>query len=105
MVLRPGGAAKRVTPARARGLLATCRSTRQPQAGGEPRTAPKKMEPEQPLKVKIKVPEAKGQKAMVTLSAVDVGILNITRFASPDPFGFFFAKLRYGPTPTTSTAA
>jgi uncharacterized protein YfaS (alpha-2-macroglobulin family) len=33
---------------------------------------------------------------MVTLSAVDVGILNITRFASPDPFGFFFAKLRYG---------
>jgi uncharacterized protein YfaS (alpha-2-macroglobulin family) len=33
---------------------------------------------------------------MVTLSAVDVGILNITRYASPDPFGFFFAKLRYG---------
>jgi len=27
---------------------------------------------------------------------VDTGILNITRFASPDPFAFFFAKLRYG---------
>jgi uncharacterized protein YfaS (alpha-2-macroglobulin family) len=54
------------------------------------------MEPEQPLKVKISVPEAKGQKALLTLSAVDVGILNITRFASPDPFAFFFAKLRYG---------
>jgi uncharacterized protein YfaS (alpha-2-macroglobulin family) len=54
------------------------------------------MEPEQPLKVKISVPEAKGQKTLLTLSAVDVGILNITRFASPDPFAFFFAKLRYG---------
>jgi uncharacterized protein YfaS (alpha-2-macroglobulin family) len=27
---------------------------------------------------------------------VDVGILNITRFPSPDPHGHFFGKLRYG---------
>ena len=58
--------------------------------------APAKMQPDQPLKVKIKVPDAKGQQAMVTLSAVDVGILNITSFKSPDPHGFYFAKLRYG---------
>ena len=42
------------------------------------------------------MPEAKGQSAMVTLSAVDVGILNITGFKSPDPHGFYFGKLRYG---------
>ena len=55
------------------------------------------MRPENDLKVRVKVPDAKGEKALVTLSAVDVGILNITRYASPDPHAFFFGKLRYGP--------
>jgi uncharacterized protein YfaS (alpha-2-macroglobulin family) len=58
--------------------------------------APQKMEPEQLLKVKDQGPRGARAEALVTLSAVDVGILNITRFASPDPFAFFFAKLRYG---------
>ncbi|WP_300453740.1 alpha-2-macroglobulin [Accumulibacter sp.] len=95
MVLRPGDSGEKVTPARALGLIHVPldRAKRRIDVTLD---APQKMEPEQPLKVRIKVPEAKGQKAMVTLSAVDVGILNITRFSSPDPFGFFFAKLRYG---------
>ena len=99
MVLRPGSAGEKggagVTPARALGLayLPLERGNRKLNVAME---APKKMAPDQPLKVKIKVPDAKGQQAMVTLSAVDVGILNITSFKSPDPHGFFFAKLRYG---------
>lgn len=99
MVLRPGAAGEKggagVTPARALGLayLPLERGNRKLNVAME---APKKMAPDQPLKVKIKVPDAKGQQAMVTLSAVDVGILNITSFKSPDPHGFFFAKLRYG---------
>ncbi|SBT06060.1 Alpha-2-macroglobulin, N-terminal:Alpha-2-macroglobulin, N-terminal 2 [Candidatus Accumulibacter aalborgensis] len=95
MVLRPGNRGEKVTPARALGLLHVPldRAKRKLDVALE---APQKMEPEQPLKVRIRVPEARGQKAMVTLSAVDVGILNVTRFASPDPFAFFFAKLRYG---------
>ena len=48
------------------------------------------------MRIKVRAPDAKGQKALVTLSAVDVGILNITRFESPDPHKFFFGKLRYG---------
>jgi uncharacterized protein YfaS (alpha-2-macroglobulin family) len=94
-VLRPGNAGEKVTPARSIGLvhLPLERGNRKL---GVTLDAPKKMEPNRPLKVKVKVPEAADQKTMVTLSAVDVGILNITRFASPDPFGFFFAKLRYG---------
>ena len=96
MVLRPGNAGEKVTPARSLGLIHL------PLERGDRRLdvaldAPRKMEPNRPLKVKLRVPAAAGQQqAMVTLSAVDVGILNITRFASPDPFGFFFAKLRYG---------
>ncbi|MDR1708277.1 MAG: alpha-2-macroglobulin family protein [Candidatus Accumulibacter sp.] len=140
MVLRPGGTASRsgagATPARALGLvyLPLDRAARKLGVALE---APKKMEPERALKVKVKVkPETsppaaspavaaksggkagKGKigknakaaapekaapaaspgvrTAMVTLSAVDVGILNITNYASPDPFGFFFGKLRYG---------
>lgn len=99
MVLRPGSAGQKggagVTPARALGLahLPLERANRKLAVALE---APKKMLPDQSLKAKIKVPDAKGQTAMVTLSAVDVGILNITNFKSPDPFGFFFAKLRYG---------
>jgi len=99
MVLRPGNAGEKVTPARALGLvhLPLDRGNRKLAVSLE---APKKMEPDRPLKVKIKVADGAetkaGQKMMLTLSAVDAGILNITRFASPDPHGFFFAKLRYG---------
>lgn len=95
MVLRPGSEGDRVTPARSLGIvhLPLERSDRKLTVALE---APAKALPETTVKVRIKVPEAKGQQAFVTLSAVDVGILNISRFASPDPFGFFFGKLRYG---------
>ncbi|MCB1931772.1 MAG: alpha-2-macroglobulin family protein [Candidatus Accumulibacter sp.] len=95
MVLRPGDSGEKVTPARALGVLhlPLDRGSRKLTVNIE---AVQKMEPEQPLKVKVSVPEAKGRTTMLTLSAVDVGILNITGFASPDPFAFFFAKLRYG---------
>ena len=96
LVLRPGSAGDRVTPARALGIVHL------PLERGERKLAvtleaPQKMRPENDLKVRIKVPDAKGEKALVTLSAVDVGILNITRYASPDPHAYFFGKLRYGP--------
>ena len=95
LVLRPGSAGDRVTPARALGVayLPLERGDRKLAVALE---APQKMRPENDLKVRVKVPEAKGEKALVTLSAVDVGILNITRYASPDPHGYFFGKLRYG---------
>lgn len=95
IVLRPGNEGDQVTPARALGLthLPLDRSKRKLNVA---LTAAPKMLPETSLKVKVKAAEAKGQQAVVTLSAVDAGILNITRFATPDPFGFFFGKLRYG---------
>jgi uncharacterized protein YfaS (alpha-2-macroglobulin family) len=95
LVLRPGSGGAQVTPARALGLLHLPleRSARKLAVKLE---APPKTLPETPLKVKISVPDAKGKKAQVTLSAVDVGILNITGFPTPDPFGHFFGRLRYG---------
>ena len=94
-VLRPGSDGDKVTPARALGLahLPLARADRKLAVSLE---APKKMLPDTRLKVKVKVPGAKGQSALVTLSAVDVGILNITGFKTPDPHAHFFGKLRYG---------
>jgi len=95
MVLRPGNQGDLVTPARALGLIAL------PLARAERKLdvtllAPAQAKSESLVKVKIKVPGAKGESTLLTLSAVDVGILNITQFAAPDPFQFFFGKLRYG---------
>lgn len=94
-VLRPGNAGDRVTPARALGLahVPLARTDRKLAVTLE---APRKTLPESPLKVKVRAPQAKGEKALVTVYAVDIGILDITRFATPDPHAFFFAKLRYG---------
>src|SRR5437899_2004768 len=95
MVMRPGNAGDLVTPARALGIvhLPLERAERRLNVTLD---SPQKIRPETPVRIKIRAPEAKGQKALVTLSAVDAGILNITRFQSPDPHAFFFGKLRYG---------
>jgi uncharacterized protein YfaS (alpha-2-macroglobulin family) len=94
-VLRPGNEGERVTPARALGLVHVPlqRSARKLAVSLQ---APARTLPETPLEVTVRAPEAKNDKAFVTIYAVDAGILNITRFATPDPHAFFFAKLRYG---------
>lgn len=96
VVFRPGSQGDRVTPARAVGMtwLPLARETRKLKVSV---TAPSQVEPEKRMVAKVKVDNAAGKRVMVTLSAVDVGILNITSFASPDPFDFFFGKHRFGP--------
>ncbi|MBO9355517.1 alpha-2-macroglobulin family protein [Bordetella petrii] len=94
VVFRPGSAGDRVTPARAVGL------TFLPIASAERKLdvrldAAGKVEPEQRTTVRVKVDGAQGKQATVTLSAVDVGILNINQYATPDPLDFFFGKHRY----------
>ena len=100
VAFRPGSAGDRITPARALGLahLPLARQSRQLKLAI---TAPAKTQPEQQVPVKVQLTGANGQPvkaggtAMVTLSAVDVGILNITRYATPNPADFFFGKHRY----------
>ena len=53
--------------------------------------------PRQPLELELSVPGLPaGAEAFVTLAAVDVGILNLTRFAPPDPDAWYFGQRRLG---------
>lgn len=95
VVFRPGSQGDKVTPARAVGLtwLPLARETRKLKVSV---TAPAQVEPEKRMVARVKVDGAAGKTAKVTVSAVDVGILNITSFKTPDPFDFFFGKHRFG---------
>ncbi|MDR7335632.1 alpha-2-macroglobulin [Roseateles asaccharophilus] len=92
---RPGSQGDRITPARALGLvhLPLNREDRKLKVALE---APAKTVPSTTLPVKVKAPQLAGKAAIVTVSAVDVGILNITNFKTPDPTDYFFGKHRYG---------
>lgn len=98
LVVRPGERQAHITPKRAVGLLhlPLQRNDRQLAVSLQ---APKQMRPGKPLKIKVKAHTANGQVSaqpvQVLLSAVDVGILNITEFAAPDPFASFFARKGY----------
>lgn len=95
IVYRPASQGDKVTPARAVGLswLPLAHEKEKLKVAIQ---APNQVEPEKRVVAKIKVDGLAGQNAMVTLSAVDVGILNITNFKTPDAFDFFFGKHRFG---------
>ncbi|WP_204112356.1 alpha-2-macroglobulin family protein [Shimia biformata] len=59
--------------------------------------APQKIAPRGVLDVSLTVDGiTAGETAYVTLAAVDVGILNLTGFQSPDPSGHYFGQRRLG---------
>jgi len=95
LVFRGGSAPSKVTPARAVGVVHVPmdRKARTVAVG---LVAPRQMRPEQDLPVTVSVPQLAGKVAHVTVSAVDVGILNITRFPVPDAAAHFFAQRRLG---------
>ncbi len=58
---------------------------------------PPEADPRGPLPVVLKVEGvAAGETAFVTIAAVDLGILNLTAFASPDPDGHYFGQRKLG---------
>ncbi|HJU39340.1 MAG TPA: alpha-2-macroglobulin, partial [Tahibacter sp.] len=95
LVLRGGSAASKITPARAVGVAHVTMDRRDRKIAVEV-TAPPQMKPQMPLPVAVKAPALAGKTAYVTVSAVDVGILNITRFARPDANAWFFGQRRLG---------
>ncbi|TCN31361.1 alpha-2-macroglobulin family protein [Sinorhizobium americanum] len=59
--------------------------------------APEKTQPRQPLEINLQVRGAgANEDAYVTVAAVDVGILNLTRYEAPDPDGWYFGQRRLG---------
>ena len=98
LVIRPGERKSNATPKRAVGLL-HLPLQRAPRQLALSLTAAEKMRPKQPLKVKVQARNADGsaaQQVQVLLAAVDVGILNITEYATPDPFASLFGRKAYG---------
>ncbi|TGD94849.1 MG2 domain-containing protein [Methylobacterium nonmethylotrophicum] len=89
---RPLDQAARRLPGRALGL-AWFGIDRDARALGVTVEAPAKVRPRGELRLPIRLAGLKaGEEARVTVAAVDVGILNLTRYANPDPFGFFFGQ-------------
>ncbi|MFX0543575.1 alpha-2-macroglobulin family protein [Roseovarius sp. S4756] len=58
--------------------------------------APDTADPRGPLATSVTVDGLEGETGYVTLAAVDVGILNLTGFDSPDPSGHYFGQRRLG---------
>jgi uncharacterized protein YfaS (alpha-2-macroglobulin family) len=58
--------------------------------------APEKVTPRQRIKVPIRVANAQGPETYVTLAAVDEGILQLTKYRTPNPADYYFGKRRLG---------
>ncbi len=55
--------------------------------------APQQVRPRQDLTLPVRLAGLKsGEAARITVALVDVGILNLTRYAAPDPSAFFFGQ-------------
>jgi uncharacterized protein YfaS (alpha-2-macroglobulin family) len=98
LVIRPGERKANITPKRAVGVLHLPLDRSQRKLALTV-TTPEKMRPKQPLTVKLQAKNADGsvpKEVHVLVSAVDVGILNITEYPTPDPFSNLFGRKAYG---------
>ncbi|MGU3575345.1 MG2 domain-containing protein [Brucellaceae bacterium C25G] len=92
---RPGSATESRMPARAIGLKWL-------KVDPEQRSlvvdiaAPEKTEPRTTLSVPVTVSNAANQQAYVMVAAVDIGILNLTRYNAPNPIDWFFGQRQLG---------
>ncbi|WEX08782.1 alpha-2-macroglobulin family protein [Chelativorans sp. AA-79] len=60
-------------------------------------TLPEKVRPNETLRIPVSVEGlAADEEAYVTVAAVDVGILNLTRYEAPDPAGWYFGQRMLG---------
>ena len=58
---------------------------------------PDKLRPRQKINLPITIDGAQGgEELMITVAAVDEGILRLTKFKSPSPVDYFFGKKRLG---------
>jgi alpha-2-macroglobulin len=89
-------AAKRL-PGRALGL-AWFSVDRERRSLGVTLTAPERARPRQDLTLPVQLTGLKaGESARITVALVDVGILNLTRYAAPDPTQYFLGQKALGP--------
>lgn len=91
---RPADRQQKIAPNRALGIifLPLEREDRRLNLAIE---AADKVLPEQTVSVTVSADNLEGKNAMVTLAAVDAGVLSITDFKTPDPFDFYFSQHEY----------
>ncbi|MDJ0826197.1 MAG: alpha-2-macroglobulin family protein [Rhodobacter sp.] len=95
-VIRPMDVAAGRNPARALGLAHAAVDPGAHRLAAAFETAAE-VDPRGPLPVALKVDGiAPGDTAYATIAAIDVGILNLTAFASPDPSGHYFGQRKLG---------
>lgn len=94
-LFRPGSAQENRMPARAIGLkwLKIDPADKSLKITLSP---PEKTEPRQTLSIPVSVANAGNEQAYVMVAAVDVGILNLTRYQAPDPIKWFFGQRELG---------
>lgn len=96
--LQPSGDQQAITPRRSIGLL-HLPLNREERKLHMSLIAPDKIQPNSTLMTRVKlhnhVTTGQTTQSFVTLAAVDVGVLNISRFKTPDPFRYFFDPRRY----------
>lgn len=95
LVFRGGRAVDVTTPARAVGVAHVPMDRRDRRVAVGLKVA-ELVRPERPLRVTLSAPQLAGKQAHATVSAVDVGIINITRFPVPDAVAHFFGQRRFG---------
>ena len=95
-LFRPGDAKEKITPNRAVGLVHFPLNRSDRELTVKIKVADGVVRPEQTLSTVVNISGFSPDKTTyLTLAAVDVGVLNITDFETPDPFKYFFQPRRY----------
>ena len=95
-LFRPGDAKEKITPNRAVGLIHLPLNRNDRKLSVKLNVPEGIVRPEKTLTTEITISGAlPNQSSYVTLAAVDVGVLNITDFKSPNPYQWFFKQRRY----------
>ncbi|MEH6444321.1 MAG: alpha-2-macroglobulin [Oceanospirillaceae bacterium] len=99
LLIQPGAEREEKLPRRMMGVI-PLRLDRESRKLQVQINTPEKILPNTQLRVPLTVVGSNGDQVpgsvQVTVAAVDVGILNISRFTSPDPFSGFFQQRAYG---------
>lgn len=96
IAFRPGDSKEKITPNRAVGIIHLPLNREERKLSIKIDKPESTFRPEQPLSTKITISGAHADKeTYITLAAVDVGVLNITDFTTPDPHQWFFQARRY----------
>ncbi len=93
VIFRPSNRQDLITPKRALGLLHLPLDHAAQKLQIEIKSADK-IEPNKKFKLQLQAKNMSNKKVRVQLMAVDVGVLNITKFESPDPFKWLFKPRR-----------